>query len=466
MSQSTTSRRGRSAAGAGPAGPGSRRCAAPAAGWCAGRPAARASPAGNGGSGAAAWPGSSWRITATSRASSSGRERGEVPSAEPLGGRGQRRKGRLGVRLVADVRRPADPSAWAPARAAAHRGRRRQSARRGGGAGSAPARNGGAFGSPRTAPGRPARGRPAAKTRSKVGISAGSATSVASPHQYSSRTVRGSASVDRGGEAGRALRSHRQPLGPQPGREPRGERGEVGAVETSAVGYIALLSIGYSSPSTLARPASRAAARSSSYLSTAPSVRSAAPTSQVDDAERLQRGGPADRLGDPGRLVEVERAQPLDGRRRPLGQRTARAGHPAADDLGHPVRGRGSGSSGTGSAASARRAGRGCGWRSASRPAGRWPGGCPAPGSSPTPSAEQLEQERLELVVGPVDLVDQQHRPARARVVDRGQQRPGAAGTPRPNRSASAQRARAATRPAGSPAAGAGSSTRRAPRPR
>ena len=38
---------------------------------------------------------------------------------------------------------------------------------------------------------------------------------------------------------------------------------------------------------------------------------------------------------------------------------------------------------------------------------------------------EQLEQERLELVVGPVDLVDQQHRRARPRVLDRLQQRPG-----------------------------------------
>jgi hypothetical protein len=38
---------------------------------------------------------------------------------------------------------------------------------------------------------------------------------------------------------------------------------------------------------------------------------------------------------------------------------------------------------------------------------------------------EQFEQERLELVVGPVHLVDEQHRRARSGVVDRGQQRPG-----------------------------------------
>ena len=35
---------------------------------------------------------------------------------------------------------------------------------------------------------------------------------------------------------------------------------------------------------------------------------------------------------------------------------------------------------------------------------------------------QQLEQERLELLVGAVDLVDQQHR--RFRAADRGEQRP------------------------------------------
>ena len=39
-------------------------------------------------------------------------------------------------------------------------------------------------------------------------------------------------------------------------------------------------------------------------------------------------------------------------------------------------------------------------------------------------SAEQLEQERLEVVVGAVDLVDQQHGGPRARVLERRQQRP------------------------------------------
>ena len=38
--------------------------------------------------------------------------------------------------------------------------------------------------------------------------------------------------------------------------------------------------------------------------------------------------------------------------------------------------------------------------------------------------AEQLEQERLEVVVGAVDLVDQQHGGPRAGVLERAQQRP------------------------------------------
>ena len=40
------------------------------------------------------------------------------------------------------------------------------------------------------------------------------------------------------------------------------------------------------------------------------------------------------------------------------------------------------------------------------------------------PVGEDLEQERLELVVGAVDLVDQQHRRYRAVVRERAQQRP------------------------------------------
>ena len=48
----------------------------------------------------------------------------------------------------------------------------------------------------------------------------------------------------------------------------------------------------------------------------------------------------------------------------------------------------------------------------------------PSSGIVTRASAEQLEQERLEVVVGAVDLVDQQHRGPRARVLERAQQRP------------------------------------------
>ena len=55
-------------------------------------------------------------------------------------------------------------------------------------------------------------------------------------------------------------------------------------------------------------------------------------------------------------------------------------------------------------------------------------GGCvamivPISGIVTLASAEQLEQERLEVVVGAVDLVDQQHRGPRAGVLERAQQR-------------------------------------------
>ena len=47
----------------------------------------------------------------------------------------------------------------------------------------------------------------------------------------------------------------------------------------------------------------------------------------------------------------------------------------------------------------------------------------PSSGIVTLASAEQLEQERLEVVVGAVDLVDQQHRGPRAGMLERAQQR-------------------------------------------
>ena len=48
----------------------------------------------------------------------------------------------------------------------------------------------------------------------------------------------------------------------------------------------------------------------------------------------------------------------------------------------------------------------------------------PSSGIVTAASAEQLEQERLEVVVGAVDLVDQQHRRPRPGMLERAQQRP------------------------------------------
>ena len=64
---------------------------------------------------------------------------------------------------------------------------------------------------------------------------------------------------------------------------------------------------------------------------------------------------------------------------------------------------------------------------------------------------EQLEQERLEVVVGAIDLVDQQHRGPRARMLQRPQQRPARSGSrartarPRPARSSLASASRIAS---------------------
>ena len=193
------------------------------------------------------------------------RQGGEVTVAESFGRRGQGRQQFLDVRLFGVPRGPfVDPGAGG----GLDRPRPGRAGRRGG-LGSGPERR---------------RGRVAASFREvgdtakderedpveELGISAGSPISVARPHQYSSPTVAGSTSVT--AAANRAERwAGRQPLGAQSGAEAGSEHGEVGhAGEPRQV-----------SPSTDARPAARAAARSSSYLSTAPRVRSAADGSQV-----------------------------------------------------------------------------------------------------------------------------------------------------------------------------------------
>ena len=79
------------------------------------------------------------------------------------------------------------------------------------------------------------------------------------------------------------------------------------------------------------------------------------------------------------------------------------------------------------------------------------------------PLGQQFQQERLEMLVGAVDLVDQQDRRQRARVLHRAQQRPLDEVVPA-EQVVGAERVPGRPRPAGSPAAGAGSSTRRRPR--
>ena len=85
----------------------------------------------------------------------------------------------------------------------------------------------------------------------------------------------------------------------------------------------------------------------------------------------------------------------------------------------------------------------------------------PISGHGDRPLGQQLEQERLEILVGAVDLVDQQHGGQRPGVLDRAQQRPVDAGSR--GRTGRPRRARCRRpRPAGSRAAAAGSSTRTA----
>src|SRR6266700_2851013 len=140
-------------------------------------------------------------------------------------------------------------------------------------------------------------------------------------------------------------------------------------------------------------------------------------------AEDAQREGPADRLRDAGRLGEVEAAQPVDRGRDLVRQPLPRLGHPAPDDLGDaggvrvgdpvvqapalegvvqvpgPVRGQ-HGDRGQGRALGTEL------------------------GNGDRRLGQQLEQEGLELVVGPVHLVDEQHGRAGTRVQQGGEQRP------------------------------------------
>ena len=108
--------------------------------------------------------------------------------------------------------------------------------------------------------------------------------------------------------------------------------------------------------------AARTRSWSSRYLRTVPSVTSTA--SFVERASRpsaRERVRPVDRLGDTRRLVQLEVAERLDRGRDLRGERLRAPPAPGAARSRARARSRGARSSGRGSAASARRARRGCG---------------------------------------------------------------------------------------------------------
>ena len=86
-----------------------------------------------------------------------------------------------------------------------------------------------------------------------------------------------------------------------------------------------------------------------------------------------------------------------------LRARCGAGSRPRAPARGTPASGRGTGGA-------ARRAARGCGCEVSTTIGGCLAVNVPSSGTVTEPSPSDLEQQRLELVVGPVDLVDQQHR--------------------------------------------------------
>ena len=169
----------------------------------------------------------------------------------------------------------------------------------------------------------------------------------------------------------------------------------------------------------------RAAASSASsrYLSTEPIVSSAASASRTSNPRTSQRGNPPDRLGDPGCLLHVERAKTGDGGGDLIGERRSCRRHVHPDDL--------AGAGGTWvvdpviEAATLQRIVEVAGAVRGQHD-DRWILGALRAelGDRDRRLGEQLEQERLELVVGAVDLVDEQDRRARSGMPQRAQQRP------------------------------------------
>src|SRR5580704_3447001 len=147
-------------------------------------------------------------------------------------------------------------------------------------------------------------------------------------------------------------------------------------------------------------------------------------TVQAGRAEYVQRTGPTDRLGDPRRLGEVEVPQPGHPTGDLAGQDLRGRGHPAADDCRDP--------GGVGvvdpvvEAAPFQRVVQVTGPVRGEHDDRAEPG---PPGAEFRDGdrrlGEQLEQERLELVVPAVHLVDEQYGRARAWMLKGGEQRPG-----------------------------------------
>ena len=143
---------------------------------------------------------------------------------------------------------------------------------------------------------------------------------------------------------------------------------------------------------------------------------------QIVDAEPGEGRGPVERLGDARHLAQIFLAQ-IAATIRAICRASARvdARQARQDDRAPRGRRRENRRSGRGNAGAARPTARACRWRSA-RPAGSSaPRSVPSSGMRDLEIGEKLEQEGLELLVGAVDLVDQQHR--RLFAPDRRQQR-------------------------------------------
>ncbi len=174
---------------------------------------------------------------------------------------------------------------------------------------------------------------------------------------------------------------------------------------------------------TQASPRARATSWSSRYFSTEPSVARPRPRRGVSSPISVRGVHPVDGLGDAGRLLHVEAAQPLHGAGHLSREFGADLGHSRANDgdrarerrVVDPVVQATSLQRVVQVARAVRR-----------QDHDRWVGrGQRADlGDGDRRLGEQFEQERLELLVGAVDLVDQQHGRTRPGVLECGQQRP------------------------------------------